>query len=162
MNVTRRQALRGKEYREGERGQFQPWCHQWHCIGLRMNTSQEWSSRRLYSRTNFVHNVQKWHRRQTEKPYKKFTDDKKIGNSIIDDRVMLASRKTWEEISEWCEKWEMPFNVNKCYILPVGTGNQNKVWDEHIKIENVQCAKDLGVTIAFNLKFFQAMQKYSG
>ncbi len=52
--------------------------------------------------------------------FSKFTDDAKIGNPIItvDDRINLQEDL---KISEWSQTWEMPFNVNKCHILQVGT-----------------------------------------
>ncbi len=48
----------------------------------------------------------------------------------------------------------MPFNVNKYHILQVGTRNQKYEYEiSGVKLESVQCVKDLGVTIASNLKF---------
>ncbi len=48
----------------------------------------------------------------------------------------------------------MPFNVNKCHILQVRTRNQKYEYEINgVKLERVQCIKDLGVTIASNLKF---------
>ncbi len=50
----------------------------------------------------------------------------------------------------------MPFNVDKCQVLQVGT--RNKKFDYEmcgVKLKSVQCAKDLGVKIASNSKFSQ-------
>ncbi len=48
----------------------------------------------------------------------------------------------------------MPFNVNKCYILQVGTRNPKFEYEmSEVKLESVQCVKDLGVTICSNFKF---------
>ncbi len=50
----------------------------------------------------------------------------------------------------------MPFNVKKCHILQVGTRNLKHDYEmSGEKLESIQCAKDLGVTIASNLKFSQ-------
>ncbi len=50
----------------------------------------------------------------------------------------------------------MPFNVNKCHILHVGTRNQKLDYEMNgIKLGSVQCVKDLGVSITSNLKFSQ-------
>ncbi len=54
----------------------------------------------------------------------KFADDTKIGNSIVDDHDRLNLQEDLRKISQWSERREMPFNVNKCYILHVGTRNQ--------------------------------------
>ncbi len=46
----------------------------------------------------------------------------------------------------------MPFNVNKCHILQVGTRNKNKKIEHEIngtKLDSLQCVKDLGVLVAF-------------
>ncbi len=50
----------------------------------------------------------------------------------------------------------MPFNVDKCQVLQVGTRNK-KIDNEMrgLKLKSVQCAKNLGVKIASNLKFSQ-------
>ncbi len=50
----------------------------------------------------------------------------------------------------------MPFNVNECHIPQVGTRNQKHDYETcGVKLENVQCVKNLGATIALNLKFSQ-------
>ncbi len=47
----------------------------------------------------------------------------------------------------------MPFNVNKCHILRVGTRNKKYEYEmSGEKLESVLRVKDLGVTIASNLK----------
>ncbi len=66
----------------------------------------------------------------------KFADDTKIRNFA------------------WSDRWERPFSVNKCHILQVGTRNRNYEYEMGgVKLEIVQCVKDLGVTS--NLKFSQ-------
>ncbi len=43
----------------------------------------------------------------------------------------------------------MPFNVNKRHILHVGTRNQKFDYEmKGVKLDSVQCIKDLGVSIA--------------
>ncbi len=50
----------------------------------------------------------------------------------------------------------MPFNVNKYHILHVGTRDQKFDYEMNgVKLDSVQCVKDLGVSIASNLKFSQ-------
>ncbi len=51
---------------------------------------------------------------------------------------------------------EIPFNVNKCHILKVGSKTKKFDYEMNsVKIESTQWVKDLGVAIAFNLKFSQ-------
>ncbi len=50
----------------------------------------------------------------------------------------------------------MPFNVDKCQVLQVGT--RNKKFDSEmrgVKLTSVQCIKDLRVKTASNFKFSQ-------
>ncbi len=47
----------------------------------------------------------------------KFADDRKIGNSIITDRDRMSLQEDLIKISEWSQRWDMPFNVKKCHIL---------------------------------------------
>ncbi len=50
----------------------------------------------------------------------------------------------------------MSFNVNKCHILHVGTRNYKSDYEMNgVKLDSVQCVKDLGVSIASNIKFSQ-------
>ncbi len=56
----------------------------------------------------------------------KFADDTKIGNSIITDHDRMSLQDDLRKISEWSQRWEMPFNVNKCHILQLGTRNKKK------------------------------------
>ncbi len=50
----------------------------------------------------------------------------------------------------------MPFNVDKCQVLQVGTRNKKFDYEMRgVKLKSVQCIKDLGVKIALNLKFSQ-------
>ncbi len=53
----------------------------------------------------------------------KFANDMKIGNSIITDCDGMSLQEDLRKTSEWSERWEMPFNVNKCYILQARTRN---------------------------------------
>ncbi len=53
----------------------------------------------------------------------KFANDTKIGNSVISDCDRQSLQDDLNQISAWSARWEMPFNVKKCHILQVGTGN---------------------------------------
>ncbi len=55
----------------------------------------------------------------------KFADNTKIDNSIINDHERMSLQEHLRKISGWSQRWEMPFNVNKCHILQVSTRNKN-------------------------------------
>ncbi len=93
----------------------------------------------------------------------KFADDMEIGNSIITDHDNVSLQEDLRKISEWYQRWEMPFNANKCHVLQIGTRNQKFDYEmDCTKIESVQYVNDLGVTIAFSLKFFQECKEATG
>ncbi len=57
----------------------------------------------------------------------------------------------------------MPFNVDKCHVLQVGTRNQKIDFEMNgTKIEIVQYVQDLGVTIASSLKLSQQCKEAAG
>ncbi len=90
----------------------------------------------------------------------KFADDVTIGNSVISDRDRQSFQEDLRKISAWSDRREMPFNVNKCHILEVGTKNKKYGYKMGgVKLESVHCVKDLGVTITSNLKFSQHCKK---
>ncbi len=87
----------------------------------------------------------------------KFADDTEIGNSITTDldRMSLQDDMRTKK-SEWSERWELPCNANKCHILQIITRNRKFKYEMNgIKLERVQCAKDLGIMIVSSLKFSQ-------
>ncbi len=53
----------------------------------------------------------------------KFADSTKVGNSVISRHDRQSPQDDLGKISAWSGAWEMPFNVKKCHILQVGTGN---------------------------------------
>ncbi len=86
----------------------------------------------------------------------KSADDTKIGNSVLTDEDWQSLQEDLHKISVWSDRWEMPFNVNKCQVLQVGTRNKKFDYEmRSVKIKSVQCTKDLGVKIVSNLKFSQ-------
>ncbi len=84
----------------------------------------------------------------------KFTDDTKIRNSVSSDRDTQSLQEDLHKISAWSDRWEMPFHINKCCILQVGTRNLKYEYKMGgVKLRSIQCVKDLCVTIASNLIF---------
>ncbi len=51
----------------------------------------------------------------------KFADDTKIGNSVLADEDRQSLQEYLHKISVWSDGWAMPFNVDKCQVLQVGT-----------------------------------------
>ncbi len=51
----------------------------------------------------------------------KFGDDTKTGNSVLTDDNRHSLQEDLHKILAWSDRWEMPFNVDKCQVLQVGT-----------------------------------------
>ncbi len=93
----------------------------------------------------------------------KFADDTKLGNSVITDCDRMSLQEALRKISEWSQRFEMPFNVKKCQILQVGTRNQKCEYEMNgTKLEGEQCVTDLGVTNASRIKFSQQCKDATG
>ncbi len=56
----------------------------------------------------------------------KFADDTKIDNSIITDHDTMSLQEDLRKNSDWTQRWEIPFNANKCHTLQVRTRNKKK------------------------------------
>ncbi len=55
----------------------------------------------------------------------------------------------------------MTFNIDKCHSLQVGSKNMEKGYEmSGVKIESVHSVKDLGVTVASDLRFSQQCNEY--
>ncbi len=75
----------------------------------------------------------------------------------------MSLQEDLRKISEWSQRWGMPFNVNIWHILQVGTRNKKSEYEmNHSKLESVQCVKDLGVRIASSLEFSQQCKDATG
>ncbi len=46
-----------------------------------------------------------------------FADDKNIGKLIITDHDTMSLQEDLRKTPEWSQRWEMPFNINKCHNL---------------------------------------------
>ncbi len=57
----------------------------------------------------------------------KFADDTKIEDSILTDHDRMSLQEDMRKIADWSQRWEIPFNVNKCLVLRVVQGTKNLV-----------------------------------
>ncbi len=84
----------------------------------------------------------------------KFAEETKIGSSVLTDEDRQSIQEDFHNI--WSDRWKMPFNVDKCQVLQVGTRSKKFDYEMRgVKLICVQCVKDLGVKIASNFKFSQ-------
>ncbi len=72
----------------------------------------------------------------------KFADDTKIDNLVLSDEDRQSLQEDLHKVSVWSDRWEMPFNVDKCLILQAGTRNKKFDYEMRgVKLESVQCVK---------------------
>ena len=84
----------------------------------------------------------------------KFADDTKLGIDAGNKEEIQGLQADLGRLGEWSEKWQMPFNVNKCKVMHIGYNNPNSRYNLlGNDIECVQQEKDLGVIISNDLKF---------
>ena len=67
---------------------------------------------------------------------------------------LLMALINCDRLTEWSEKWQLPFNVNKCKILHIGKKIPLHEYAMSGKtLEVVKGEKDLGVIVDDELKF---------
>ena len=83
----------------------------------------------------------------------KFADDTKLGISADSDIAVKQLQEDLKKIGEWSERWQMPFNVEKCKVMHIGYKNKHAKYELLGKeIESCQQEKDLGVLITSDLQ----------
>ena len=78
-----------------------------------------------------------------------FADDAKIFRSIryVNDNGVLQN--DLDKLSEWSERWQLPFNIGKCKSLHIGKKNKHRIYE----MNGQRLDQDLGVLIGDELKF---------
>ena len=83
----------------------------------------------------------------------KFADDTKIGSSVLRVEDCEKVQADLDRLSDWSEKWLMPFNIEKCKVMHIGNRNPNfKYKMRNHELISIDQEKDLGVIINQNLK----------
>ena len=80
-----------------------------------------------------------------------FADDTKIYSP---SRNNNSIQKDLDELQKWSEKWQLPFNTNKCKCMYYGKNNPKcKYYLNDSLIQECSEEKDLGITFDPSLKF---------
>ena len=83
----------------------------------------------------------------------KFADDTKMGINAVDDEAVENLKADLKRIEEWSEKWQMPFNVDKCKVMHIGFRNRKIKYELFGReIESCEMERDLGVVITNDMK----------
>ena len=83
----------------------------------------------------------------------KFADDTKLGIDAANPESVGALRRDLATIGEWSNVWQMPFNLDKCHVLHIGSGNQSEPYSlQGSPLSPVSRERDLGVVVTADLK----------
>ena len=91
-----------------------------------------------------------------------FADDTKIYLPIYSKQDQVNLQNNIDAMLEWCDRWLLRFNNDKCTILHIGHGDTNPMYnyvmkdkDKVVELKNTKCEKDLGIYVDDKLKFDQ-------
>ncbi len=84
----------------------------------------------------------------------KFADDSKLCKTVCTDADREALQQDLDRLSEWSQKWQMKFNVDKCSVIHLGHKNKqfNYSLGENELKKSVK-EKDLGIVVDNNMKW---------
>ena len=94
-----------------------------------------------------------------------FADDTKLWRLIRDDTDILALQNDIIRIIEWCDKWRLKLNVQKCKHMPIAVKNEHQssyhmlINGHEKKLDAVNMEKDLGITFDKRLEFDYHIQE---
>ena len=84
----------------------------------------------------------------------KFADDCKLGRKVTNQEDIEILRQDLEKLSEWADRWQMKFNVEKCAVLHMGKSEINRNYEiNHTQLKTHKVEKDLGILVDGNMKF---------
>ena len=84
---------------------------------------------------------------------KKFADDTKVGQIIINTKDKEKLQDMLTELCRWAETWGMAFNTKKCKVMHIGPKNPRHKYEmngEELMVTEEE--RDIGVTVTSNLK----------
>ena len=85
-----------------------------------------------------------------------FADDTKIFADVSSNAGVESLQTDLHNATEWSQKWQLPFNVNKCKVLHVGKRNpRNNYSMNEVQLAVTTSEKDLGVIVDEELNFHQ-------
>lgn len=83
-----------------------------------------------------------------------FADDTKVFRAIGDMSDWVALQSDILNLTDWSNKWQLPFNVDKCKVVHYGRNNSNYTYDmDGMTLVSSVTEKDLGVIFDSELTF---------
>ena len=93
-----------------------------------------------------------------------FADDTKLYRPIQSPQVHLIVQQDLDNLVDWCEKWQMFFNIDKCHVMSLGCSPELCDYalnssDHGTPITRMEEEQNLGVLFTPNLKFNKHISK---
>ena len=83
-----------------------------------------------------------------------FADDSKIVSSINNIGDCFKLQHDINYLIAWSDKWQMPFNIDKCKVMHFGNDNYNFEYEINGNwLESVEFQRNLGIIVDKSLKF---------
>lgn len=91
---------------------------------------------------------------------KLFADDVKLFFKITDNSSHSKIQSCLDNISQWCNDWQLKISPSKCAVLTIGKKHSDFCYKiDNATIQLVNSFKDLGVTIDNSLDFSEHVNK---
>ena len=95
---------------------------------------------------------------------KLFADDTNLYRAIKNEEDKIQLQEDLNHLQRWCEKCQLPFNVEKCTVLHLGPHNKEYNYTlisgtNLCPLKVVTSEKDLGITFDRTLHFTEHIQK---
>ena len=84
---------------------------------------------------------------------KLYADDVKIYSVINDVSSGVALQCALNNLCDWCVKWQMTINVNKCFVLALGRSSAISYTINNTLLPVSNVVSDLGVRVDTKLRF---------
>ena len=83
-----------------------------------------------------------------------FADDTKIFRAIESAIDISFLQQDLDNLAQWSQKWQLPFNLQKCKIVHFGFNNDRHIYNmENTGLQLTNQERDLGVIVDNELKF---------
>ena len=84
----------------------------------------------------------------------KFADDTKLCSRVDKPVFRQQLQADVNRLLAWSEKWQIPFNTDKCSVMHLGCHNTKAEYSlAGVRITPVDLQRDLGVLISSDLKW---------
>ena len=83
----------------------------------------------------------------------KFADDTKLYHRARNHDHLMELQENINKLVEWVNKWQMSFNVDKCYVMHIGHNNMQSNYNMYNQLlPTTDHQRDLGIIITKDLR----------